>query len=118
MQTPKCDLVISNCAILPMNNSDLIMNGVIAVKDDGRITYVGANKTFEKVRADVAVEAKGKVAMPSLINCHTHVPMNPVSRNGRGSTSGHVAEKDDMAPWRRNSLQTTCTTVPFLVAWK
>ena len=27
------------------------------------------------MRADVAVEAKGKVAMPGLINCHTHVPM-------------------------------------------
>ena len=32
MQTPKYDLVISDCAILPMNNSDLIMNGIIAVK--------------------------------------------------------------------------------------
>jgi 5-methylthioadenosine/S-adenosylhomocysteine deaminase len=74
MQTPKSDLAISDCTILPMNNSELIMNGAIAIKD-GRITYVGANRTFEKARADVAVEAKGKVAMPGLINCHTHVPM-------------------------------------------
>jgi len=64
MQTPKCDLVISNCAILPMNNSDLIMNGVIAVKD-GRITYVGANKTFEKCGLTSLLRQKEKLQCPA-----------------------------------------------------
>lgn len=74
MQNQKYDLLISKCTILPMSNGDLIRNGAIAIKDS-KITYVGGHKTRRRMQADVNIEAKGKIAIPGLINCHTHVPM-------------------------------------------
>ncbi len=74
MQSQKCDLLISDCTIIPMNSDGLIKNGFISVRD-GKITQIGTSKPHVKVRASITVEAKGKVAMPGLINCHTHVPM-------------------------------------------
>lgn len=57
-----------------MNEKDLIEDGAIAVKD-GEITYVGKSSATTSIKARTKIDAKGKVALPGLINCHTHAPM-------------------------------------------
>jgi len=57
-----------------MNRKRSIKNGALAVKD-GRITFVGKNASAGRIVAEAKIDAKGKVALPGLINCHTHVPM-------------------------------------------
>jgi 5-methylthioadenosine/S-adenosylhomocysteine deaminase len=57
-----------------MNRKRSIENGALAMKD-GRITFVGKNASAKGIVAEVKINAKGKVALPGLINCHTHVPM-------------------------------------------
>jgi len=57
-----------------MNQKRSIENGALAVKD-GRITFVGKNASAKGIVAEVKINAKGKAALPGLINCHTHVPM-------------------------------------------
>ncbi|MGQ9530900.1 MAG: amidohydrolase [Candidatus Bathycorpusculaceae bacterium] len=70
----KVDILIRGCTILPMNNRNLIENGAIAIKD-GKIVFVGKASSAADIRAENRINAKGKVAMPGLINCHTHAPM-------------------------------------------
>lgn len=66
-------LLIKNATIVTMCDADsVIENGYIAVSNN-RISYVGADcptGNFEKV-----IEAKGLVAMPGLVNAHTHTAM-------------------------------------------
>lgn len=59
---------------MPMNRKRSIENGALAVKD-GRIAFVGKNASAGRIVAEAKIDAKGKVALPGLINCHTHVPM-------------------------------------------
>jgi 5-methylthioadenosine/S-adenosylhomocysteine deaminase len=68
------DILIHGCTILPMNRKRSIENGALAVKD-GRIAFVGKNASAGRIVAEAKIDAKGKVALPGLINCHTHVPM-------------------------------------------
>jgi 5-methylthioadenosine/S-adenosylhomocysteine deaminase len=60
--------------ILPMKDGSVIDDGAIAIKD-GRIVFVGKNLSACEFKAERVVDARGKVALPGLINCHTHVAM-------------------------------------------
>lgn len=57
-----------------MNKKEIIENGALAIKD-GKITFVGKSAAATSIRAEKEIDAKEKVAMPGLINCHTHLPM-------------------------------------------
>lgn len=57
-----------------MHGQDLIADGAVAIRDK-RIVFVGKGKRASSIRADLDLDAEGKVAMPGMINCHTHVPM-------------------------------------------
>jgi 5-methylthioadenosine/S-adenosylhomocysteine deaminase len=70
----KVDILIHGCAILSMHGQDLLSDGALAVRDN-RIVFVGQSKLATNLKAELDVDAKGKVAMPGLINCHTHAPM-------------------------------------------
>jgi 5-methylthioadenosine/S-adenosylhomocysteine deaminase len=70
----KADILISGCIVLPMKNRSFIKNGAIAVKDR-KIVFVGKSSSVAGMVAGLKIDAKGKVALPGLINCHTHVPM-------------------------------------------
>lgn len=70
----KADIKIHGCTILPLNQTNFIDNGTLAIKD-GRITFVGKDASARQISAEVKIDARGKVALPGLINCHTHVPM-------------------------------------------
>ena len=69
-----CDLLVSGCDILPMNVAGFIEEGAIAV-NDGKIVFVGKSSEASKIHAETRIDGKGKVALPGLVNAHTHVPM-------------------------------------------
>ena len=71
----KADLLISECIVLPMSDGDgVIEDGAIAIKN-GEIVFVGKRESAVGISAEKRITAKGKVALPGLINCHTHVAM-------------------------------------------
>jgi len=70
----KADILIYGCTILPMNGKHFIENGALAIKN-GKIIFVGKHASANKIQAETKINAKKKIAMPGLINCHTHVPM-------------------------------------------
>jgi 5-methylthioadenosine/S-adenosylhomocysteine deaminase len=74
MAFEEADIVLKNCMILPMNNLKVVKKGLIAVKD-GKISYVGDIIDAPKIKAENTLEGHGKLAMPGLINCHTHLAM-------------------------------------------
>ncbi len=51
-----------------------IQDGVIAVKDN-KIVFVGKRSSAGNIHAEKKIDARGKVALPGLVNCHTHVAM-------------------------------------------
>ena len=54
-------------------SGELLEDGVIAV-DDGRIAWVGASTDLPESYADIEpVSFNGRLATPSLIDCHTHI---------------------------------------------
>jgi 5-methylthioadenosine/S-adenosylhomocysteine deaminase len=57
-----------------MNGKGFIKDSVIAIKND-KIVFIGKSSSAINMNADKKINAKGKVAIPGLINCHTHVPM-------------------------------------------
>jgi 5-methylthioadenosine/S-adenosylhomocysteine deaminase len=90
----KVDILIHGCIVLPLNGRDFIRDGALAIRD-GRIVFVGKSSAAMNTRADLRMNAKGKVAMPGLINCHTHVPMTLF----RG-----IAEDQPLQKWLKETI--------------
>lgn len=90
----KADILIRGCTILPMTSRGIIENGAIAIKDQN-IIFVGKQTSAASIKAETTIIAKGKVAMPGLINCHTHVPMTLF----RG-----VAEDQPLNVWLKETI--------------
>ncbi|UCE96946.1 MAG: amidohydrolase [Candidatus Bathyarchaeota archaeon] len=74
MNFDQVDLIIRDCTILPLANMEIINDGLIAIKD-GKISYVGKVVNAPEMTAENVLESQGKLAMPGLINCHTHLAM-------------------------------------------
>lgn len=70
----KADILIVGCAILPIESKEIIKDGAIAIKNN-EIIFVGKHESANGIHAEKRIDAQGKVAVPGLINCHTHVPM-------------------------------------------
>ncbi len=70
----EADILIKNCTILPIDGRGVIEEGLIATKDD-LITYAGPRTKAPKIEAEKTIDATGIVAIPGLINCHTHLAM-------------------------------------------
>jgi len=77
-----------------MNKRTVIKDGALAVKD-GKITFVGKHSRANKIHAETRINAKGKAALPGLVNCHTHVPMTLF----RG-----IAEDQPLNTWLKNVI--------------
>ncbi|MGC9346224.1 MAG: amidohydrolase family protein, partial [Candidatus Bathyarchaeales archaeon] len=90
----KADILIHGCTILPMNRESVIEDGALAVKN-GKITFVGKCASAANIRAEIKINAKGKAALPGLVNCHTHVPMTLF----RG-----IAEDKPLNTWLKNTI--------------
>jgi len=90
----KADILIYGCTILPMNGKRLIQDGALAIKN-GKIIFVGKRASANKIQAKLKIDAKKKIAMPGLINCHTHVPMTLF----RG-----IAEDQPLKTWLKDAI--------------
>lgn len=92
MVVEEADLVIKNCTILPMVNSRIIDKGLISI-EGGNISYVGSISDAPELKAETVIQGDGKLAMPGLVNCHTHLAMTLF----RG-----FAEDAEVEEWLRN----------------
>lgn len=52
--------------------------------ESGKITQIGSGQIPE---ADQAVDLEGKYVIPGLINCHTHIVMDPLTHDGGTETN-------------------------------
>ncbi len=68
------NLLIKNVTLLPMDGkNEIIDNTNIYIKGD-KIAHIGEIK--EDVKADRVIDGNKKLAMPGLINAHTHIGMS------------------------------------------
>ncbi len=71
------DILIINCTVLPLSDDmpELIQHGYVAISD-GKIAALGSMADLpEKYEADTLIDGSGLIAMPGLVNTHTHAPM-------------------------------------------
>jgi len=90
----EANILIQNCTILPITDKGIIRNGVIAIKNS-EITYVGEKATAPKITAEKIIDARDRVAIPGLINCHTHLAMTLF----RG-----IAEDQPLSKWLTETI--------------
>ncbi len=77
-----------------MNGKTFIKDGALAIKND-KIIFIGKSTSATNINAETKINAKGKVAIPGLINCHTHVPMTLF----RG-----IAEDQPLDTWLKKTI--------------
>ena len=66
------DTLISNVTVVTMNEKmDVLFGAYLGVKE-GKIAYIG--KTAPDEQPKTIIDGTGMVAIPGLINCHTHLP--------------------------------------------
>lgn len=65
------DTLISNVTVVTMNERLDVLFGAYLGITDGKITYL--DKVPPKEQPATIIEGTGMVAMPGLINCHTHL---------------------------------------------
>ena len=65
------DTLISNVTIVTMNPRMEILFGAYLGVTDGKISYIA--KTAPSQQPKTIVDGTGMVAIPGLINCHTHL---------------------------------------------
>jgi len=90
------DILIYDCTVVTMDNEQpIIEKGFIALKN-GQITDVG-KKSRARVpfKASEIINGEGMVALPGLVNCHTHAAMTLF----RGA-----AEDKQLDQWLRDTL--------------
>ena len=65
------DTLISNVTVVTMNERMEVLFGSCIGITDGKISYIG--KTPPEGKPATIIDGTGMVAMPGLINCHTHL---------------------------------------------
>ena len=65
------DTLISNVTVVTMNEKMDVLFGAYISITDGKITYIG--KTAPEDQPSTIIDGTGMVAMPGLVNCHTHL---------------------------------------------
>ena len=65
------DTLISNVTAVTMNEKTDVLFGAYIGITDGKIAYIGKNAPAEQPKT--IIDGTGMVAMPGLVNCHTHL---------------------------------------------
>lgn len=70
------EILIKNIDVIYSANQEMINNGYIIIKDK-LITEVGSgyHEDQEHNKYDQVIDGRGKIALPGLVNCHTHAGM-------------------------------------------
>lgn len=90
------DILIRNCTIVTMDaKQSVIERGFIAVKNRKIVNIGKKTSVSSSIKAKKTINAMGKVALPGLVNCHTHVPMTLF----RG-----IAEDKQLDEWLKNII--------------
>ncbi|MGY6022284.1 amidohydrolase [Streptomyces spinosirectus] len=77
MTDSPADLVLTGCTVLVHDDRERIgfeENAAVVVRG-GLVDAVTTAAAVEHLPAAERIDARGQVAMPGLINCHTHAPM-------------------------------------------
>ena len=69
-------VVITGVSVVPMDREEILQNQTVIV-ENGRITYVGAERN--PPTGATVVNGRGKFLMPGLAEFHAHVPNGPVA---------------------------------------
>lgn len=69
-------ILIKNVDIVTMNEQNGFYENSNIVIEDNIITHIGNIEEIDKIKADYIIEGTNKLAMPGLINCHTHLGMS------------------------------------------
>jgi len=90
------DILTHDCTIVTMDKKQpVIEKGFITMKN-GQITAIGKKSRASRlIKAEETINGEGKVALPGLVNCHTHVAMTLF----RG-----VAEDQQLDKWLRETI--------------
>ena len=68
------NLLIKNVTLVPMDGkNEAVENTNIYIEKD-KIIYIGELR--QDIKVDRIIDGKNKVAMPGLINAHTHIGMS------------------------------------------
>ena len=67
------DLLIKNCVAVTMDEQASVIPGACIGVREGKIAFVTADPVDEPVRR--VIDAGGKIAMPGLVNTHSHAAM-------------------------------------------
>ena len=65
------DTLISNVTAVTMNEKMDVLFGAYIAITDGKISYIG--KTAPEEKPATIIDGTGMVAIPGLVNCHTHL---------------------------------------------
>ncbi len=65
------DTLISNVTVVTMNEKMDVLFGAFLGIEGGKISYIG--KTAPQQQPATIIDGTGMVAMPGLVNCHTHL---------------------------------------------
>ena len=68
-------MIVRNAGILTLDDRDRIIEcGAVEIRPDGRLGWIGNDANIPvSLLADDVIDAGGKLLMPALINCHTHL---------------------------------------------
>lgn len=71
-------MIIRNARVLTFDSANRVLDsGAVEIRTDGTIGWVGDAREADRIGAPSAgtqvVDAQGKLLMPALINCHTHL---------------------------------------------
>ncbi len=67
-------LLIKNINLVPMDGKEEIRENTNIYIEDDKITHIGELR--EDIKVDRTIDGKNKLAMPGLINAHTHIGMS------------------------------------------
>nr|NJM02100.1 amidohydrolase [Desulfobacula sp.] len=70
------DMLIEKGLLLTMAEGLPVLEDGAVLVNDGGIVAIGETKAFSEYRIKTRIHAHGKIIMPGLINCHTHLPMS------------------------------------------
>ncbi len=65
------DTLIANVTLVTMNEKMDVLFGAYLGIADGKIAYIG--KTAPEEKPETIIDGTGMVALPGLVNCHTHL---------------------------------------------
>jgi 5-methylthioadenosine/S-adenosylhomocysteine deaminase len=85
------DILVKGGTVITMDKQKRIIKDGSVLISGGKISAVGDVKG----KADVTIDAKGKIVLPGLINCHTHLAMTLL----RG-----VADDMELMPWLETKI--------------